>query len=399
MRKILIINTTLNKGGAARIAYDLFLDLSNDFNIFFAYGRGNKNKDSKTFYFGNKLEVFIHLFLVRFLGLEGFGSYFSTKKLIKFIEKEKFDLINIHNLHGYYLNFFQLLNFLKEKRIKIIYSVHDEWPITWLPAHSLGCKHCKDGGGLCTNTYSYPKNYFPIFRKFMLNRKRKIFSEKLEINIICPSQCLKNSIENSFLDKFNIQVINHGIDTDIFKPTQNKNQLREKYNLPLNKKIVVFSASNIKDKNKGINQIIETADILRDKNYLFIGLGNGKIIHKSNIKTLGYIYDKKELQEIYALSDIFCFASKAETFLLAAAEALSCGIPVVGFDIDVVKEFIDENVGILTKNDSYSLAKSIDNLLKNEEKIFKMGEAGRKLIENNYSKNIFCDNYKKIYEK
>ena len=120
MKKVLIINTTLNKGGAARVAYDIFENLNSEFEIFFAYGRGAKNAGAKTFYFGNKLELLIHIFLVRFLGLEGYGSYFSTRKLIKFIKKENFDLINLHNLHGYYLNFFKLLNFLKKLDVPII---------------------------------------------------------------------------------------------------------------------------------------------------------------------------------------------------------------------------------------------------------------------------------------
>ena len=398
MKKVLIINTTLNKGGAARVACDIFENLDSDFDIFFAYGRGTKNLNPKTFYFGNKLEVLLHVFLVRFLGLEGFGSYLSTKKLINFIKKEKFDLINLHNLHGYYLNFFTLLKFLKESNIPIIYSIHDEWPITWMPAHSLGCQHCKTGLGICINTYSYPKNYFPIFQKYMLNRKKMAFLDQQNMTIVCPSLWLKNSIQESFLNKFKIEVIGNGVDIDIFRPVLDKYVLRIKHRLPLNKKIVIFTASNLKDKSKGIQHIIESAKLLRDKNYLFIGLGAGKIKGFENIKTTGYIYDKKDLAEFYALSDIFCFASSAETFLLSAAEALSCGIPVVGFDLPVVRELISNDVGILTKDDSRSLSEAIDTLMNNEDTRLNMGQLGRRLIENKYSKDIFYTNYKSLYK-
>ena len=398
MKKILIINTKLDKGGAARVAYDLFQNLNPNFNMFFAYGRGKKISDSKTFYFGNKIEFFIHIFLVRFLGLEGFGSYFSTKKLIEFIKKEKFDLINIHNLHGYYLNFSTLLNFLKESKISIIYSLHDEWPITWLPAHSLGCEHCKTGIGRCHNTYSYPKSYFPIFTKYMLNKKKQMFSDKLNMTIICPSVWLKDNIENSFLNKFKTEVISNGIDIDIFKPILNKENLRIKHNLPIDKNIILFSASNLKDKSKGINYILETAKILENEKYLFLGLGSGNIKKSKNIKTTGYIYKKTELAEFYALSDIFCFASGAETFLLSAAEALSCSIPIVGFDIPVVRELINNKVGILTDNNSVSLAESIDILLKNKNQQLNMSEYGRKIIIEKYSKEIFLNNYNNLYK-
>jgi putative colanic acid biosynthesis glycosyltransferase len=397
MKKVLIINTTFKKGGAARVAHDLFEKTNNGFDISFAYGRGGKDSNLKTFYFGNKIEMFIHIFFVRFLGLEGFGTYFSTRKLINFIKKEKFDLINLHNLHGYYLNFFLLLDFIKKSNIPVIYTVHDEWPITWLPAHSLGCEHCKTGQGKCQNTYKYPKNYFPLFLKYMLKKKKEMFSGDLKMSIICPSIWLKQNTENSFLNKFKINIIPNGIDTDIFKPVLNKESLRIKYNLPLDKKIVTFSASNLNDKSKGIDFIIKSAEILKDKNFLFLALGKGKIENHSNIKSIGYIYDKNQLSEMYALSDIFCFASSAETFLLSAAEALSCGIPVVGFDIPVVRELVNENVGILTKNDSTSLTEALENLSTDKNKVSEMGRTGRKLIVENYSEKIFLKRYLDMY--
>lgn len=397
MKKVLILNTTLNKGGAARVAHDLHKSLGSDFEMFFAYGRGKKDSDSKTFYFGNKLEMFIHIFLVRFLGLEGFGSYFSTKRLIKFIQNEGFNLINIHNLHGYYLNFFTLLKFLKESRIPIVYSLHDEWPITWLPAHSLGCEHCKTGLGKCQNTYAYPKNYFPVFQKYMLKWKRQAFADQLNMSIVCPSLWLTKNIQRSFLGKFKISTIFNSIDTNVFRPSINKNELREKHNLPTNKKIILFSASNLNDKSKGIDHILETAKTLSGKDYLFIATGKGQINETPNIKNLGYIYDKKILSEIYALSDLFCFASSAETFLLSAAESLSCGVPVVGFDLPVVRELVNKDVGVLTENNSDALSKEIDSLLGNDSKLAQMGQDGRKLIEDNYSKEKFKSEYIRAY--
>ena len=399
MKKILIINTTLNKGGAARVAYDIFENLNSDFEIFFAYGRGAKNADSKTFYFGNKLEMLIHIFLVRFLGLEGYGTYFSTRKLIKFIKKGNFDLINLHNLHGYYLNFFKLLNFLEKLDVPIIYSLHDEWPITWLPAHSLGCSHCKTGKGQCSNTYSYPKNYLPLFSKYMLLKKQAVFSSLEKTSIVCPSIWLKEQIAKSCLNKFKIDIIYNGVDTDIFQPAPDKDSLRTKYTLPLDKKIITFSASNLNDSSKGINYIIEAAHNLRDKNYLFVGLGAGEINNIHNIKTLGYIYDKQKLAELYALSDLYCFASAAETFLLSAAEALACGVPVIGFDLPVVRELVIPAVGLLTENNSENLAKSMTHLLHNEDELRNLGQAGRQLIENNYSKKIFYTSYLNLYNK
>ena len=113
--------------------------------------------------------------------------------------------------------------------------VADYKNITWLPAYSFDCNHCKTGLGTCLNNYSYPKNYFPLFQKYMLKRKKMMFSDELKMTIICPSQWLQNRINDSFLSKFKIKVISNSIDTDIFKPAVNKNDLRKAYREALDK--------------------------------------------------------------------------------------------------------------------------------------------------------------------
>ena len=287
--KILIINTTYNKGGAAQVAKGLFHEAQKDFDAYFAFGRGNKVNDKNVFKFGYILENIIHLLLVRFLGLEGFGTYFSTRKLIRFIRREKFDLINLHNLHGYYLNFFTLINFIKKEQIPVIWTLHDEWPITWLPAHSLGCKHCLGEKSACTNTYSYPKNYFPVFKNLMLKKKRLIFTDNWSPTFICPSNWLAGNVGNSYLKNQAIRVISNGIDTDIFKPCYNKEEIRSRYQIASNQKVIVFSAASLNDKNKGLSYIMEVAKILENEPYIFLGLGQGEITEQKNIITTGYI--------------------------------------------------------------------------------------------------------------
>ncbi len=103
--KILIINTEFNRCGAAQIARTLYQSLNkkSEFECYFAYGRGEKVNDERTIKFAYLLEVYFQGLLTRCFGLQGYGSLFSTRKLEKFIIKEKFDFIHLHNLHGYYL--------------------------------------------------------------------------------------------------------------------------------------------------------------------------------------------------------------------------------------------------------------------------------------------------------
>lgn len=95
-----MINTAFSRGGAAKIVQALHngLNRTSEFFSYFAYGRGSEINDERTFRFGSQLEVYFHAFLTRMTGLQGYGSYLSTKQLEKFILQEKPDLIHLHNL-------------------------------------------------------------------------------------------------------------------------------------------------------------------------------------------------------------------------------------------------------------------------------------------------------------
>lgn len=400
MKKVLIIHTVYSGGGAAKVAKHVFEFMSKDdnFDAYFAYGRGARNNNKKIFKFGFILENYIHMFLVRFLGIEGFGSYFSTRKLIRFIKKEKFDLIHIHNLHGYYLNFFDLVNFLGESGISVVWTLHDEWPITWMPAHSMGCSHCKTLLGECTNSYKYPKTYNKIFARSMLNKKRETFSKKWKPAIICPSDWLKKEIEDSYLKDNKIISIHNGVDTDVFKPLVNKEELKKKYNIPLDKQIVLFSISKINDINKGYIYITETIKKIKDNNIYFVGVGDINIKGNEKIGVIGYVSEEKSLAEVYNLADVLIYTSLVETMPLTVIESMSSGLPVVAFNIPGVQELTDKDCGFLVEaGDINGLVTDLESLAKKKEDRENMGIKAREKAVNYLSLNKTLSEYKNLY--
>ncbi len=403
-KKILFINTTFGGGGAPKVARDLFfyLNKTEGYEAYFAYGRGPKSDNPRVIKIGNIFEFFTHLFLVRVLGLEGFGSYFSTRKLINLIKKEKPNIIHLHNLHGYYLNFFTLFKFLKTINASVIWTLHDEWSMTSLRAHSTGCIHCKTGKGPCTSMYTYPKAYFAPFLPWVLAHKHEAFSGLKNMTIVSPAKWLAESAENSFLGQYSIKIVHNGVDTDLFKPLSDKqkNDLRIKYNLPTNKKIVLFSAHKMSDKNKGINYVLSLARETAIKNIFFVGIGEMKDPCMSNLKITGYIKDGKKLAEFYGLSDLFIFPSVAETFSLVLLEVMASGLPVIGFDIPAFREIIDPQTGILVPiKNQFALNEAALSLLQDENKIIEMGMAGSKKVSKNFSYQNFISGYMEIYKK
>jgi glycosyltransferase involved in cell wall biosynthesis len=81
-------------------------------------------------------------------------------------------------------------------------------------------------------------------------------------------------------------------------------------------------------------------------------------------------------------SKIFILPSLLEGFPLVTVEASAAGIPIIIADNtwNRTREFVDGN-GIITKSDPKSLALAIDNLLKDESLILRLGKKGQEIAE------------------
>ncbi|MFA7245505.1 MAG: glycosyltransferase [Candidatus Magasanikbacteria bacterium] len=389
MKKVLFINTVFDGGGAAKIVRTLFdyTDKQPDVEAYFAYGRGKNVYKNRVYKFGIFFEVLFHIFIVRILGIDGCGTYFSTKRLINYIKKNKFDLVHLHNLHGYYLNYKLLLNFLNKLNIPIIWTLHDEWALTWLPAHSMGCQHCISAEGKCINRYLYPKTYNKIFANWSLKRKINLISSISNLTFVSPAKWLAKKV-NLVYPKLTVKIIVNSVSFSIINI--DKKLLREKYNLGQNKKIVLFSSGNLNDPNKGLKYIIKIAsNLIKEKDIVFVLVGQGKKKKLSNIVYLGYL-NEKQMEEVYALSDMYCFFSEAETMPLSLLEAKSAGLYIFSMDISASKEVLEdyERCFFVNNNSIFLLKDKILNLDINFQK--------RKNVRY-YNTIDFCQEYFKIY--
>ena len=147
-----------------------------------------------------------------------------------------------------------------------------------------------------------------------------------------------------------------------------KKQLREKYNIPHGKKVILFSAANSKDINKGYGYVIETVKKLTDENVFFVEVGGVDAKTTSNFKSLGFISDEKSLAEIYNLADVFLYTSLIETLPLTVMESMACGLPVVAFNVWGVSETVNKECGFLVEpKNPEQLAEKILYLFSNRD--------------------------------
>ena len=196
-----------------------------------------------------------------------------------------------------------------------------------------------------------------------------------------------------FLNKF------YPINCKIFKP-RNKIYLRKKHNLPLQKKIILFSSSNIKDERKGIKYFIKIANYFKDNaNFHFVSLGGYKninlLINNKNYSHIEFLSHNKSA-EIYSLSDIYVCTSIIDNLPLTILESMSSGLPVITFDNGGSKEVVIDN-GYIVKNRDYKAIIEILNNLKKKQ-LQRLSKKSRMFALNNFNPSKIANNYIKIFQ-
>lgn len=206
-------------------------------------------------------------------------------------------------------------------------------------------------------------------------------------NIITVSEMAKRHITEVFeVPTSRLKVIYNGIDTKIFSPGED---VRREDNIIL----MVMSRDTIV---KGLRFLLEALSELRkqyDLRLVVVGqtMGDGvteKLMDRLGIKDSVIFYnqiDTDELIRLYRTATIVAVPSTYEGFGLPAAEAMSCGAPVVSTTAGALPEIVD-NAGILVPPaDSKSLVNAIKGLIENPHRLRELSILGRKRILEQFS--------------
>ena len=220
MHKLLQINVTANWGSTGRIAEGIGeCAINNEWESWIAYGRGTPKSTSNLIRIGSDLDMYFHGVQTRIMDNHGLASSSSTKAFIERIKKIKPDLIHLHNIHGYFINYKILFNFLKEWGGPIVWTLHDCWSFTGHCTHYTynGCNlwqtHCHNCPQLC----QYPASFLIDRSSKNFEDKRTSFADLKKLTIVPVSNWLANELEKSFFSRYPIHVIHNGIDLKSFR--------------------------------------------------------------------------------------------------------------------------------------------------------------------------------------
>lgn len=340
--RIVLIDVVYKEGSTGQIVYNLKSFLNNQGECAAAcYGRGAKtDEDEKeAFKFGYDFETYIHATLTRVSGYTGCFSYFSTRRLIRFLDEFKPDIVHIHELHAYFVNINTLLSYLKKKGIKTVLTLHCEFMYTGKCGHSVTCEKWKTTCGHCPRLHEYPTTLLFDHTKEMFNEKKKLLSDYDNLIVVCPSHWLAERAKLSFLKEKEIIVIPNGINTKVFH-RRDAIKLRSELDINEKEKIILSVAPHIMTKEKGGEYVIQMAKRFLGLNarFVLVGTENHDPQYSENIIMAGTIKDPVMLSEYYSMADVLLVCSERENFPTTCLEAQCCGAPICGFDTGGTKE-------------------------------------------------------------
>lgn len=305
----------------------------------------------------------LNVALARITGFNGCFAWFETYKLLKKIDEFKPDIIHLHNLHDSYINLSMLFSYIKKHNVPTVWTLHDCWAFTGQCPHFtiVKCDKWKVGCHNCPQYKEYPASLYDNTKK-MWQLKKKWFTGVKNMTIVTPSEWLAGLARESYLKQYPIEVINNGIDLNVFKPTHSN--FRERYEIPAEKHIIL-GVSFAWGYRKGLDCFVEIAEKLGEQ-YQIVLVGTDDEIDKNlphNIISIHRTQNQKELAEVYSAADVFVMPTREENYPTVNMEAIACGTPVVTFDTGGSPEMLDDKTGIVVKaNDIEATKKAIKDI-------------------------------------
>jgi|GEM_PF-653478 len=395
-RKIAMVSTTDNRGGAARVAWMLKNGLVDR-------GFGTKMFVSEKFSGDADVYKISNPGLDRTRELERRGLlYYDIKSTSLLAHNRDFtscDVFHFHNLHGGYFNPFALPGLTRLK--PSVWTLHDMQALTGHCAYAFDCDKWQTGCGNCPNLGTYPAVAIDQTAR-MWEDKRRIYAES-NVEIIVPSQWLKDAVAKSILKDKKVHLIYNGIDERIYRP-YDKSAVRRQLKLPEDAIVIGFvSHKGLLEQRKGSDFILEAYKyfIAKYPNLYFLCIGGkSENAPKERLLQIPFVTDESILAQIYCAADVFMFPTLADNCPLIVLELMGCGVPIVSFEVGGVPELIEHG-----KTGFLAPYKNIGELIHLTEQLV-LDEAGRRRFSQAASERLrerftldrMIDNHIRLYD-
>ncbi len=371
MKKILLqIDACRNYGSTGRINEQIGLAAKkNGWVSYIAHGSRYVNpSELKSIQIVSKVEEYWHAIETKLFDNHGLASRIATKRFITKVQELNPTLIHLHTIHGYYVNYKILFDYLAKVNIPVVWTLHDCWNFTGHCGHFAfwNCYRWKSMCHDCPARHEYPSSMICDRSKKNYKLKRECFTSVKKMTLVPVSYWLEDLVKQSFYKDYSnvvIHTIHNGININIFKPAPflTVQLLKEKLGV-LGKKVLMGCAMPFTNR-KGYYDFIKLRDLL-DESYSIVMVGLSRE-QKREVDLKGIIgitrtQNVQELVDYYSMADLFLNLTYEDNFPTTNIEALACGTPVLTYDTGGSVEAVDEKTGIIVKKGNIEvLAKTI----------------------------------------
>jgi hypothetical protein len=196
----------------------------------------------------------------------------------------------------------------------------------------------------------YNKKYKAICLAWELypEMKLQLCSNEWDNRILLTQQCAKSCTEivvateyaiPYYKDCGNVSIMKLGLNTDLFKPLNNKSELRKKYNIPENMKIGYWGGTN--HIMKGFDRLVDYANKNSDIFWIIVWKQHSdKGIVPQNINHREFVHlPQNIINELMNCSDFLLCTSRLRPFYMTELEAMSADLPFILTE-NISKDFI-----------------------------------------------------------
>lgn len=350
---------------------------------------------------GNKLDVAIHGLETRFLDRHGLGSASATRAFVHRLEQLQPDIVHIHNIHGYFLNYPILFRYLRESGVPVIWTVHDCWLYTGHCYHYMyaGCERWQTGCHNCPQRTLFPKSWMVDRSHRNYEDKRRAFTSlpPEQLTLVPVSEWMEGELRKSFFKDYPMRVIHNGIDLQTFRP-QPTADVVSRYGLE--GRSVILGLASIWSKEKGWDDLMALSRKLRsDEVLVMVGVTPAQQrLLPEGVVGIRRTENVAQLAALYAAATAFVNPTWQDNYPTVNLEAIACGTPVVTYRTGGSTESVTPATGRVVEQGD------VDGLLRAVREIRDLGRDHfllpcRQFAENHFEKTERYADYVRLYNE